>query len=209
MAFSNSSNAQTIGIKSGYTDAWQHYGAVPLPPDAETHVRGYNVSLEYYKELNKWLNIGIEPGVVRRGAACVPGWNGGIEPIFEGDTKWFLTYAELPVAAQASIPLFSTNFRVFAKAGYGLSYMIAGKQETIDFRMPQSTVEDMNLKNSSLVNRLDHGFYSGVGLAYQLKSHQIFFEFDFYTGMRDAERFNTSKNRDSDFSMGYRFNLGR
>jgi len=208
-SISSFTQAQTIGIKGGFTDAWQDYGAVQLPPDAETHIKGFHFSLEYYRQLNRFLSYGVEPGLVRRGAACVPGWNGGVVPIFNGDTKFLLDYVELPIALQGQIPLFKTGFSIFGKLGYGASFIAKAQQEKITFRMPQDdvTTTPITLGKGSILNRWDHGGYAGIGLSYQFSGHQIFCEYDFYNGFRDAERFNTSKNRDMDFSLGYRFTL--
>jgi hypothetical protein len=201
---------RTIGFKIGYTDAWQHYGDVILPANAETHVKGYHGALEFYRSINRFLSVGIEPGLVTRGAACVPGWNGGITPGFIGDTKFFINYIELPVAASLKLPVFKSNFSVFAKVAYGPSYIVSAKQEKICLkcmRPGRGTITPIELGPNSILNRWDHGLYSAAGMSYQLNSHQVFFEYEFYTGFRDAERFNTSKNRDSDFSIGYRFSL--
>jgi hypothetical protein len=206
-----------IGIKSGFSDAWQDYGAVPLPPDAETHIKGYNVSLEVYKPINKYLRLGIEPGFVKRGAACVPGWDGrggiGIDPIFIGDTRFLINYVELPVNMMFSLPVFKSNFTVFVKGGYGVSVVASAVEEKIYFRGGEPTDQidrtPIVLGENSILNRWDHGVYAGAGLSYSLQAHSIFLEYDFYAGQRDAERFNTSRNRVADFSAGYRFEFGQ
>ena len=90
--FIQESNAQiSIGIKGGYSRAWQNYGDVVVPDDAITHIHGFHANLQGYYAFNKYFQIGIEPGFARRGAACIPGWNGGINPnpIFPGDSKFF------------------------------------------------------------------------------------------------------------------------
>jgi hypothetical protein len=196
-----------IGIKGGLTDAWQDYGAVELPPNAETHIEGYHFALEVYSPINKYLSFGIEPGFVKRGAACIPGWNGGINPWFNGDTKFLINYIEVPIAVSAKLPIFKSNFALFTKLAYGPSYILKADQEVTSLMGWRTEISSIDLGENSILNRWDHGVYLGGGLSYQLKSHQLFFEYDYYVGLRDAERFNTSKNRDIDMSLGYRFTI--
>ncbi len=196
-----------LGLKGGYTDAWQEYGDVNLPEDAETHVKGFNVTAQVYIQKGDVFQFGIEPGLVRRGAACVPGWNGGLNPIFDGESKFFLSYVELPVMVMARTPFYHKRFELFGKFGYGPSVMVKAVREDIpnDGIRPPSRV-DMRTR-STVLNRWDHGISGGLGFGVNLKSSQIFVETGFYMGMRDAERFNRSRNRSIDYSIGYRLSI--
>ena len=82
-------------------------------------------------EINKYIEFGVEPGFIRRGAACVPGWNGGInpEPIFPGDSKFVLDYIEMPIMAKFNLPLFKDKFEISGKAGYGGSMLVKSIRE--------------------------------------------------------------------------------
>jgi hypothetical protein len=90
-----------IGMKGGFTNAWPDYGDAILPENAQTSVNGFNFTLMYYHSISKHFQIGLEPGYTQRGAACFPGW----QPLFLGDTKVNLNYAELPVMASYHINL--------------------------------------------------------------------------------------------------------
>ena len=202
-------NAQvTVGLKSGYTRAWQNYGDVVLPDDAETHVHAYNVSGLLYVPLYTHFKIGIEPGYIQRGAACVPGWN-QISPVFEGDTKFFLNYVELPVMVAVNYPFLNNRLSVFGKAGYGISGISTAIREdfpNVTDDIPTRTRIEMG--KNSILNRFDHGMYSGIGLGYNFgTNHQFFIESNYYYGLRDAERFNASKNRGVNIDIGYSFSL--
>ena len=194
-----------IGAKGGYTKAWEDYGDVNLPENAEIDIAGFNMSVLAYLQIGQYLKVGVEPGFVQRGAACVPGW----QPIFQGDTKFFLNYAELPLMVSGHLPLFQKKFEIFGKAGYGASYLASAYREQLVFGSDDPAVRTkMPLdEDSSNLNRWDHGFYGGLGLGYNFGRNQIFFETDYYRGQKDAERFNESKNRSVNFSIGYLFKL--
>ncbi len=200
----------TVGIKGGYTNAWEQYGDVDLPDDAEIDISGFNISSQVYYKLNNHLQLGIEPGVVKRGAACRPGWNIGPDPFFNADTKILLNYVEAPIMVLGNLGFFQNKLELFGKIGYGAAYLSSGVLE----QLQQGTGFDdpvlktpLDLSKSSNMNRWDHGAYAGMGLGYNLGRHQVFIESDFYMGMKDAERFNTSKNRSVDFSIGYLIRL--
>ena len=199
----------SIGIKGGFTKAWEDYGDVDLPEDAEIDVSGFNISGLAYYRLNNYLQVGIEPGYIQRGAACVPGWNGGFDPIFEGDTKLFLNYAELPLMVSGNVSFFQKKFEIFGKAGYGLTFLTTAYSEEIDLGSDEPAIRTkLTLDDdSSNLNRWDHGFYGGLGIAYNLGRNQFFVESDYFMGLKDAERSNTSKNRSIDFSIGYLIRL--
>jgi hypothetical protein len=199
----------SLGIQGGYTDAWQAYGDVDLPEDAQTHISGYHISALAYFQINKYLHVGAEPGFIKRGAACVPGWNGGANPVFEGDTKFLLSYVEVPLFVSGKIPLLKNKLEVFGKVGYGPSYMTTAFREEMDLGNldPVTTRTEMDLGEFSVLNRWDHGIYGGLGLGFNFGNNQIFVASDYYMGFKDAERFNTSKNRGIDFSIGYLIKL--
>ncbi len=200
----------SVGVKGGYTKAWEEYGDVGLPDDAEIDVSGFNISSLAYYKINNHLQVGIEPGFVQRGAACIPGWNVGPDPIFNADTKILLNYVEAPIMVAGNLGFFQNKLELFGKIGYGATYLSSGYSEQIQ---QLTGVDDpvlrapLDLSDSSNMNRWDHGAYAGMGLGYNLGRHQVFIESDFYMAMKDAERFNTSKNRSVDFSIGYLIRL--
>ena len=201
-------NAQiTVGIKSGYTRAWEKYD-VEVPEDAEIHVKGFNIAALAYLKLNNFLSIGIEPGYVERGAACIPGWDGGIDPGFDGDTELFLKYAELPFMLQGNLPLFKGKLEAFGKAGYGLAYMTAAYERTVDLDGINPPVRNkLDLSNNVRLNRFDHGFHGTVGMGYKLGNGQIFIETAYFGSFSHADRANFSRNRNLNFNLGYTIGL--
>lgn len=195
----------SIGVKSGYTRAWQSYGDVSLPDDAEIHVEGFHVSLISNYQLNKYFRIGMEPGYIERGAACIPGWNG--RSSFVGDTKLLLKYIEIPIMFSGVLPLFNEKIEVFAKTGFGLSFMVKGTQEETIFGSDIPPVRtDIDFEN---MNRLDNGIYGGLGITYNFGKNSLFLEYENYWSLRDADKNNTSKNRSYDVSIGYLFRLSK
>lgn len=197
----------SIGLKTGYTRAWEKYD-VDVPDDARIHVRGFNIAGMVYLKLNDHLSIGVEPGYIERGAACVPGWNTGITPIFRGDTELFLKYTELPMMVQGNLPVLNGKFEVFGKAGYGIAYMTAAFQKVTDLDgIVPSVRSKLDLSNDDRLNRLDHGFHGTVGLSKSLGKGRIFLETAYYSSVRDADRSNFSKNRNLNFNVGYLLDL--
>jgi len=201
-------NAQiSIGLKSGYTRAWQDYGDVIVPEDAITHIHGFHVTATTYLKINKYIEVGVEPGFIRRGAACEPGWNQltNPNPVFPGDTKLILDYIELPIMAKFNLPLFNDNFEIFGKAGYGGALIAKAVREN----ETSGDRNDVDLGINSTLNRWDHGIYSSLGLGYNFKSSQVFINSDFYFGLRSVERFNYSRNRSLGFNLGYTYTFNQ
>ena len=200
----------TIGLKGGYTRAWEDYGSITLPDDAEIHISGFNVSALSYWRLNQHFSIGVEPGYVRRGAACEPGWwNDPNDPGFNGDARLLLRFVELPVMMMVEKPIFGEKFNLFAKTGFGAAYLVRAVEEDTDLTGdsgPVTTVLD--LKTDERLNRFDYGFYGNLGLAFPFQNgSSVFLEGGYYHGLKDADRFNTSKNRNISLSLGYMMRL--
>ncbi len=195
----------SLGLKGGYINAWQDYGDVELPENAQIDVNGINISALAYFRINKYLQIGIEPGFVQRGAACIPGWM----PIFEGDTAFELNYVEAPLMVSGNLPLFKSRFEVFGKLGYGVSYLASAyREETAGWGNDNPVIRTkMDLGENSILNQFDHGAYSGLGIAYNFGVHQVFIESNYYRGFTNAERFNQSQNRSVNFNLGYIISL--
>lgn len=201
-------NAQhSIGIKGGYTDAWPAYGDLLLPDNAETHVSGFNISVQYLKNLGNNFSLDIAPGFIRRGAACLPGW----EPVFNGDSKNKLHYLELPIALRKTVPVFNDKTNLFISGGYGLSRLM---KATIQFPADASgeNFEENNIEignnPDARYKRYDHGAYFNLGFSYNiLEHHTLFIESAYYHGMTDYDKFNVGKNRNLNFNLGYSFRL--
>lgn len=192
----------SLGVKGGYARVWQKYGDVDLPDDAQIHVNGIYLSTLAYYDINKFLRIGIEPGYAKRGAACVPGFT-----VFLSDTKLRLSYIEMPVMIMIKTPTLEF-IEFFVKAGYGPSVIISAYSEvsTLGSEDPPERVE-LVIRRSGILNRWDHGLYTGIGIAFNLGPNKIFVETDYYLGFRDVVPFETSKNRSTHLGLGYMFSL--
>ena len=189
----------SVGIRTAYTKAWQDYGDVELPDNAEVHVNGIQVSALAYFKISKFLSIGLEPGYAERGAACIPGFT-----TFESDTRFFLDYVEVPVMVLGKLPVYKNKFEVIGKAGYGPSYIVRGIREDTDLWSLNPPVEsDIPLDGFSQFNRWDHGFYGGLALGFNFGQSKIFIESNYYYGLKDFDNLNTSKNRSLNLGLGY------
>lgn len=191
----------SIGLRTGYTKAWQNYGDTPLPDNARVHVNGFHVTGMAYLNLSKHLRIGVEPGFVQRGAACEPGFI-----IFEADTKLHLNYLDIPLMFSGSLPFLADRFSLYGKLGYGPSMLLSAfelKEDLFgDGPLPSKTKRPIGNAVDS-VRRWDHGLYSSIGLSYTFGQHQLILETKGHAGLRNVEMENTSLNRSLKLSLGY------
>lgn len=194
----------SLGLKSGYTKAWDYYGNVNLPADAEIHIHSRHLSLMVYKQMNERYSLGIEPGYVKRGAACVPGWI----PTFVGDSRIFVDYLEFPVLINMNFNLVENDLILRVKMGAGVSMGVHAEEEvTLLGSDEPSTINDLDFNQIGGLNRWDCGMYSGLGVSYQIKNGEIFIESSYYHGVRDIDPNTTSENRSINISLGYLWNL--
>lgn len=192
----NSIQAQlSLGIEGGFTKAWEFYN-VELPEDAEIHVNGFNVHALAYLKFGKHLSLGIEPGYVQRGAACVPGF---IAPI-RGDNTFLLDYIEAPIMLKGKLPLLGEKLEIFGKLGYGASLMVSG---ILEVQPANEDEEPFREKLGERVRKLDHGAYGGLGLGINMGPGQLFLESDYYFGVPNAAIINRSENRSTNVNVGY------
>ncbi len=192
----------SLGVRGGFTRSWEEYGAVTLPNDATIHVDRLQVSGLAYYSFGKYFSVGIEPGFVQRGAACIPGWNGG-GGLFVGDTKFLLNYVELPLMAKVSVPLYR-QLKIFGKAGYGVARIVSAYEETSFLGTDQATIKSsLDFDANPSLQKWDHGLYGSVGLSFDIGANQIFVESLYYAGQRDFDTSFTSKNRGYHLGIGY------
>lgn len=188
----------SVGIQGGYTRAWEKYSEdVGVPDDAKIHIHTYHVTASFYYQISQKLYLGIEPGFAQRGAACVPGFVD-----FVGETKLYFSYAEIPVMLKLQLP-FTEKMGIEAKVGYGGAYMLAAKQVT-DYGATSET-EIIDLNNNGNYNRIEHGYFNGLGLYYSFSKTKLVFSAEFYNSFTDAVAFISSKNRSIDLGLGYVF----
>ena len=106
------------------------------------------------------------------------------------------------------IPLFRNEsgkeYEVYAKIGYGPSYIASAFREETDLRSDDPVRrERIALGDGSILNQWDHGMHGSFGLAYKYGGNRLFIEADYYRGLKDAERFNSSRNRSVNLSAGF------
>lgn len=193
----------SVGVKSGYVRAWQDYGDVILPEWAQTHIHSYQASVLLHYQLNKHLEIGIEPGLVQRGAACEPGFS-----TFNSDTEIHLNYAELPLLMTFKVPFCQDRLEAYAKGGVGTSFILTGYRQVNVFSSnedPQQT--KLNFTGFRAPRRWDIGFHGGMGISCRIGTGKILLESTFYGGMRDFAAPLSSQNRSIFVGLGYLYSL--
>jgi len=142
---------------TAYKRAWQNYGSVPLPEDAVTHIHGFNAEVQAYYQPKPFISVGLEPAFARRGAACVPGWNQVIDPIFSGDSRFLLDYVEAPLMIQGHFYFFKRRFQIAPSIGYGWSAMVQAREDVINLDTDEIEItRDMEIGGISNLNSWDH-----------------------------------------------------
>lgn len=204
--FANSLSAQvTLGVKSFYNTAWQQYSEDLLILRQDVYIHNFGGGLTFQYAIDEHLSIGIEPGFVQRGAACLPGFNlpiGGIEATLVG------SYIEAPLTLEGHLFAWQERVQFFAKAGAGYSYMIGGYRQ-IDFQNPEVPAERTNLDFSQEpnLNRFDFGFYGSGGFGVKAGPGYITAECRYYHGMPNVDKNQESRNRAISYGLGYRVTL--
>lgn len=196
-----------IGGHAGYTRAWQNYGDVVLPDDAIIHIHSFNASVVIDYQLTEHFSLGVEPGFVRRGAACVPGWNDR-GPIFRGDSRFSLDYVELPVLLQRHFGLLKGRLELIPSLGYSTAVMVNATEEIINLDTKDVIGSGtLTVGRDGSLNRFDHGPKGGMRVGWNFGKYQLYAKTSFYMALRNAEQFNSSKNRAVNLSLGYIFTL--
>ena len=198
----------TFGVKGGYTNSWPGYGDIELPADAQTHISGHNLSAFLSVPIFENYGITFNPGYVKRGAACFPGW----QPVFAGDSKVLLNYFELPLLIEKQFSLGSTNVELVSGLGYGLSILSSASvhQDQVFQNGINTIVSPISIgKNSNdIFNRIDHGLYLNLKVIYNLfTNHFIFIDSSYYHGLKDYDKENVSKNRSLNINFGFGYRL--
>lgn len=204
--FSCVAMAQTeVGIYFGYTDAHQKYADwVEVPEDGDPSIDAWNAGLMFIKPLGNKLELESRLGWARRGAACFPGFVGiGPEPEpFEGDTKWLVDYAEVPLKVNYKLRFLKDKLQLSLGAGYGISYAFKAKQQVLDFTDDSMEESELLVGEFGRVNRIDHGIYSSARVSYSILNMNLFSSITYYAGMRNVEPWNYSRNRAVSVNVG-------
>ncbi len=203
----------TFGSRIGYNKGWFDNGTVTLPEDAVLHINSGNVAILGYYTLYKYLQVGIEPGWVQRGAPQIQWTNGWPGPWFVGDSRLYLNYIDLPFMVKGNMRFLNDRIGIYGKLGISVSYLSSAYWEQITTwgNIPPVIIEtiEITLEESSFLNRWDHGIYSGAGLSYHFGVHQLFIESAYYHGLSNTDRNKTSGSRVLSLNVGYNINIDR
>jgi len=86
--------------------------------------------------------------------------------------------------------------------GAGVSYAAQGTERVINFDTNETTDSELFIGRFNQVNRIDYGLYSSARINYKMQRVNVFISGDSYVGLRDADKFNTSKNRALSLNFG-------
>lgn len=197
-------NAQvSLGLRTSYVQAHQDYGDVEVPEDAKIHIHGIQVSLLSRFDLNKFLSLHLEPGFIRRGAACEPAFL-----VFNSDTRFLLDYVELPFFISARLPACNKSCELYFKTGYSISRLHSAHRERLQIGTDEPvTSSPVTIGGRWGAARSDHGFHLGIGFAYIVGKGQIVLDMSYYKGFVDVIPFTTSKNISAQLGLGYMHNF--
>ncbi|HFA47405.1 MAG TPA: hypothetical protein ENJ95_00150 [Bacteroidetes bacterium] len=217
--FSAAANAQfSFGIKGGYAKVWQSNTTTSAD---NSKFDGMVATVLLYRRVNKYLEIGIEPGYARRGNArhfnnnlIILGYIDFIDleaMITPTDLPLVTQHIEVPLMIKSNIPLVNSKFIFLAKAGVGASWLASGYYESneYDYITGQniSKITSLDFSNERIYKRWDWGIYAGTGIGYKLGFGMLAFEMETYLGQTSAVNFKKAKNRSINYSFSYLIDL--
>lgn len=184
----------SIGIKGGLAKSWR--ANIPGEDDDYVHKEGIQFSFVSFMRINNTLSLGIEPGYIPRITSAT--FFGFEDPGLVARVN--VNYIALPIYISGRYPLWNDRLKMNVKAGYGISLLTGANRE---FQPGQLFTEPVIIKHAGWLNKVDHGFYSGIGIEYAMGRNKLILESDFYFGMRDVIVFDFSKNRTITTGIGY------
>jgi hypothetical protein len=199
-----SANAQiTYGIQVTRNHAWQQYKAGTFNEDLDLKVWGYGFAFTIERKLSKYFSVVAEPGIIQRGAKCLPGYPPGTY----GDVVLNANYFSLPLLYKARFPLFKEHLFVTAAIGPNTAWFVSGTTTFVSNnpKFPDDVFK-LDLKNSGF-NRLDVGVDGTVGMSVPIKKGFIDANLRYNYGVRDVDKSYVSKNRSVSYQIGYRMSL--
>ncbi len=192
----------SFGIKGSLTNAWQEYGDDFGGNGANLKVNGVSSSVMIYYRLSNLISVGVEPGLAKRGATCEPGFF--IEnPYLTGDATLHANYIQIPLLARISKGLVNNLLEVSVKVGSSASWLASGYRELDLEWEPGPNVQDINFEEETNLKRWETGINAGAGLGVRIGPGKVLMEYEYYHGMIDMNRQITSKNRTTNYSVGY------
>ncbi|MCI4669499.1 MAG: hypothetical protein MRZ79_15300 [Bacteroidia bacterium] len=196
----------SLGMQFGQTRSRQFYGE-PVPDPINPYVNGVNGSFIFNYSINSSWSIGLEPGIIERGASCVPGSFFIPRP---QDVRNFLTYYEIPLFVRHEKSILNERLLIMAKVGYSVSYLRSIVQEIYDLE----TGEAISSERPGIgpgwgfFRRFDHGINGGLSIGTQLGKGILLVTWRQYLGLVDAEYENVSKNWSRNLSLAYEYRFG-
>ena len=206
--FSFTIHAQfSFGIKGSYHQAWQEYGDDFGGNGTDLNVKGFSTSLVAYYWMDKYFSVGTEPGYIRRGAACEPGFFIN-NPYLTGDATLYANYLTAPLLLRGNHSFFGGRMEAFVKCGGGASWLADGYRElNLEWNPDGPQVQDIDFSEEPGLRRWDWGLNGGAGLSIRLGRGNLQVEYEVYRSLTDMNRQLTSKNRNAGFAVGYLIHL--
>ena len=200
----NASAQFSFGLKGSYHNAWQEYGDdFAGNGGSDLKIKGFSTSLMAYFALGKNVEIGVEPGYIRRGAACEPGFFIN-NPYLNGDATLFANYLTAPVYLKGKLPLLKNRIELLGKCGGGPSYLIDGYREVnLSWGPAVTQVIDIDFREETDLRRWDAGLNAGIGVGIHLGPGTLLMEYEYYHSLKDMNELLTSRNRNRGFALGY------
>lgn len=193
--------------------------------DYSQTINGYGTSFSFYYHVVKYLQIGIEPGLVRRGNRtadysvingdpfdCWNFENNNLNPecIVEryGDTQLFASYVQAPILLKGILPICKDRLSIFAKIGGGFSWLFYAQQEH-NFQLfgPYFQSRTIDLEEEIYIKRWDRAWQIGGGLDLKMGPGQFSLETLLYQGAKDFYEYTKSRTRSFSYSLGYQIYL--
>lgn len=200
----------TIGVKAQTGNAWLTFPDGFSIEAYDFRILHWGYSIEVFRQLNSKLALGVAPGYVRRGSEREIGFINGFGPRFRA--QLYLNYVQLPFYLKFTQQL-SGRFAVYAQSGVGLSYLTDGYREVETFNVgnpPPNENRPFDFDRvDENINRLDFGWYSGLGFSYGLGPGDVSLSFNYYHGFVDFNPFEPLKNRTWAVGLGYAVRLGK
>ena len=194
----------SFGIKGSYHNAWQEYGDDFGGNGTDLKIKGFSTSLMAYYSMGKYVEIGIEPGYIRRGAACEPGFFLN-NPYLTGDATLYANYLTTPFLIKAKKSLFKGCMEIFVKGGGSPSYLVDGyRQLDLEWGPDEDTqIQDINFDEEPNLRRWNWGLNGGAGIGIRLGLGALQLSYELYHSLMDMNEELTSKNRNAGWAMGY------
>ena len=216
-----SADAQwSFGIQGGINHSW-HTITVNVPKEGMPRLQGTNTSILLYKKLNKFIEIGAEPGVARRGAdrsSFTVRAEGSIllavnifviDDLFEyHHTSLQATYFQIPLTTKVNWPLLKGKLALFVKAGGGPSWLSeAFVKNAFNGPVGNGPFTKIDFNENKGLHRWDWGFYGSAGIQVKVGPGHLLMNMDNYTGLSNIMEKGSAKNKSVGYSFGYTIDL--